>query len=287
MDKHDFLAKVQREMDPRWVAIDAMAIESLEVDCRDDAMPMDAPPHPEDAVDVCWFALALNSINHQFWSIRGEEFARYGHAGKVGALAMREGLQALWMQSRDMELSVDLMKFYFGDIPDPEDRMACLAEVLSAKGRLLAQRLAQTIGQNAAWDIEWARRISIEFPRGYGDPFLKKAQLALWMAKGMLKSGGIEAPVVDLTCFADYQVPKVLRGLGILSYAPGLAAMVDAGKLIEQDSPMEVAIRSASIVACEMISKKKGVSSAGLDFWLWQRRNDFDALFHRTLTRRY
>lgn len=103
----------------------------------------------------------------------------------------------------------------------------------------------------------------------------------------MLKAGGIDAPAVELTCFADYQVPKVLRGLGILVYAPKLQAMVDRGELLEQDSPMEVAIRAASIIACEMISKKKNVSSAELDFWLWQRRNDFDGLFHRTLTRRY
>lgn len=146
MDQYEFLAKAQRAMDPRWVAIETMAIENLALDGQGVDMPMDAAPNPDDAVDACWFALALNSINHQFWSMRDGQFVRYGHAGKVGALAMREGLQSLWMHSRDADLSVESMKFHFGDIPDVEDRMACLEQVMSAKGRLFAESLARSIG---------------------------------------------------------------------------------------------------------------------------------------------
>jgi hypothetical protein len=147
--------------------------------------------------------------------------------------------------------------------------------------------LADSAHGGEAWGIEHARAIALMLPSGYEDPFLKKAQLCMWMAKGMLEAGGMAAPEVDSTAFADYQIPKVLRGLGVLGYGEELAAKVDAGLVLEESGPMEVAIRAATVVACEKISQSKSISAPALDFWLWSRRNEFAEPFHRVRTMRY
>ena len=95
---------------------------------------------------------------------------------------------------------------------------------------------------------------------------------------------------VDLkvTIASDYQVPKVMRSMGILEYSDALAAIVNGEQLIASGSKEELAIRAAAILAGEEISKKFSVAVAQLDWWIWsQRNNDPSAKFHLTVTTDY
>jgi hypothetical protein len=83
--------------------------------------------------------------------------------------------------------------------------------------------------------------------------FLKRAQICVgdWDAALQLNLPDLD----QLTTFADYRVPQVLRNAGWIRYRPSLAVMVDQGVEIARDSPEEWSIRAATVVAVEHIVK--------------------------------
>lgn len=282
-------------MDPAIVAIDSEAIDKLLIPREHANPPREEPPEQTtSARDIIQFALAINSINHQFWDVVDGRFVRYAHQGQVGAMAMMAGLRALLRQSGSMDaiagklpIEAEEIERFFGPIPNPEERALALGQALGPRGLAAATMLEESCNGRTNWSIGHAAEIAELLPAGFEDPFLKKAQLALWMAKGFLSSRSLGDPRLDLSCFADYQIPKVLRGLGVLRYNDELGSQVDSGRLLEPDGPCEIAIRAASVIACEEISEKKNIGAPELDFWLWSRRNDFKAPFHLVRTRKY
>jgi hypothetical protein len=101
-------------------------------------------------------------------------------------------------------------------------------------------------------------------------PFLKRAQIA---AADLARAGVARFGDLDrLTLFADNLVPHVLRLDGVLTFAPELVARIDAGELIEHDSPAEVEIRACALHAVELIaSARPGARAADIDELLWNR----------------
>jgi len=57
----------------------------------------------------------------------------------------------------------------------------------------------------------------------------------------------------DLTMFADYRVPQILRHLGIFQYSAELADAIDSEKELPYSSKWEVEIRAATVLAVETI----------------------------------
>jgi hypothetical protein len=101
-------------------------------------------------------------------------------------------------------------------------------------------------------------------------PFFKRAQIAA----ADLALAGI-APADDLprlTLFADNLVPHVLRLDGVLEADPALVARIDAGELIEHDSPEEVELRACALHAVELLVRAHGATTAtAVDYVLWTR----------------
>lgn len=96
------------------------------------------------------------------------------------------------------------------------------------------------------------------------------------------------ACALDVTAAAVYQLPKVLRTLGILRYSEILAQSVDSETPIAKEGAEERAIRAATIIACDLLATHFGCSIAEVDFWLWLNRNQsHDAKFHLTFTSAY
>jgi len=95
--------------------------------------------------------------------------------------------------------------------------------------------------------------------------FYKRAQIAaadLWASFRCLHagrcSGRVENPcdfgdLGELTTFADYRVPQLLREEGVLIYGADLARDVDAKKEIPAGGVDEVLIRAATVVAVERL----------------------------------
>lgn len=92
----------------------------------------------------------------------------------------------------------------------------------------------------------------------------KRAQIFaadLWGAfKG--KGYGEFNDIGEITIFADYIVPAVLRQLGVLKYSAALAATIEANVEIGSGSEEEVELRACSVCAVEkmreLIQEKSG-----------------------------
>lgn len=230
-----------------------------------------------DTTHIVQYFLILNSINHQFGSLGTDNtMVRYAHEGKVGALALHSGVERLITErgfALDTPLTVQDVATYFGAMPDPDVRCRILNEAFTKSEELA----------NNGWTVMDALTVAQTLPAGYKDEALKKAQLALYMASQALDAVGVKVDV-ELTVFADYQVPKVMRHLGQLEYSPELAAKIDRGELLPADSVEERVIRAATILCAEDTS---GVSTGQLDYWYWLQRNDTKLPFHCTLTVAY
>jgi hypothetical protein len=101
--------------------------------------------------------------------------------------------------------------------------------------------------------------------------FLKRAQI---VAADLQRAGVVAWRDGDrLTMFADNLVPHVLRLDGVLWFAPGLVARIDAGELIEHGSAEEVEIRACALQAVEAIvaTRPGELIAAEVDEILWER----------------
>ncbi len=92
----------------------------------------------------------------------------------------------------------------------------------------------------------------------------------------------------QLTAFADYKLPQVLREMGVLEYSPELARKIDAGEKIPAGSREEIEIRAGSVWAAELIRQLSDHYTSGqIDNALWLISQDIrDTAWphHRTRT---
>jgi hypothetical protein len=124
--------------------------------------------------------------------------------------------------------------------------------------------------------------------------FLKRAQIFaadLYGAFGGKKWGNLE-DMNELTAFADYKVPQVLRSLGILIYSGALSEKVDHEIYLDPGSPEEVEIRSNTVWAVELIRQEmdragKNLRAFEIDWILWnlgQEKEFRKKPYHRVVT---
>jgi hypothetical protein len=123
----------------------------------------------------------------------------------------------------------------------------------------------------------------------------KRAQIFVGDLWGAFEGKGLGSfhNISELTCFADYRVPQLLRSLGIMRYSDALGHLVDAKtELPAGQSSGEVELRAATVQAVERMVvalQKRGVQlhPFQLDWLLWERGEamlDKLAPHHRTKT---
>lgn len=175
------------------------------------------------------------------------------------------------------------------DDPEVAELMALFARALNDLGALLAARyggrfeaLVAAAGGRGARLVERLAEMPLyrDVAR-YDDfevPFYKRAQITVAdLAIAFAGEGpGRFEDLDELTCFADNLVPHVLRREGVLTYAPALAARIEAGALLAAGSPEEVEIRAAGVHAVERlvaaIRAGGGHATAHeIDMALWHR----------------
>jgi hypothetical protein len=97
--------------------------------------------------------------------------------------------------------------------------------------------------------------------------------------------------IEQLTIFADYKLPQVLRHANVLEYQTTLAQNIDNRELIKAGSEEEVEIRAATIWACEllrrvMLNHGRHMTAVDIDMRLWQLGQQSADMrpYHRTRT---
>lgn len=130
--------------------------------------------------------------------------------------------------------------------------------------------------------------------------FYKRAQILVgdvWAAYGRPHFDNASHPyafrdIDQLTMFADYRVPQILREMGIMKYSASLAERIDSYTEIPFGSEEEIEIRAQTIIAVDKLHAALtalGVSLLviELDWLLWQKGEalkDSIKPHHRTKT---
>lgn len=107
--------------------------------------------------------------------------------------------------------------------------------------------------------------------------FFKRAQIVAADLFGAFggESWGRFHNLQDLTAFADYKLPQILRAWGILRYAPALAGRVDRKASLLPDSREEIEIRAGTLWAVELLraalaERGRVLTSVQMDWFLWE-----------------
>ncbi|MDV7351122.1 queuosine salvage family protein [Halorubrum distributum] len=127
--------------------------------------------------------------------------------------------------------------------------------------------------------------------------FHKRAQLAPGMAFGRFINSDffqIEDPSA-FTVFVDYNLPNVLRSLGILEYDQHLRKLIDRGNQLNKGDREEVELRVAAIAATdklmELLNTKPNrttpVYGPHMDYKLFSVRDGVETPVHKTRTTAY
>ena len=244
------------------------------------------------------FFLFLDANNFCFWRKKGSNLDKWSYSYKEKTSSGAGGLWLLCRKLYDegkfnpnsldffLKLEEKNAKELFGEIPLIEERVKIWREVAeNLKNYNCSFR--SLIEQNNR-DIEKILKILItEFPQAFWDvssyknkpiPFLKKALLLLGMIQGRFGIFDERDVKKEMTVYADYQLPRVLRYLGILEYSFSLAKKVDNLEIIPRDSEEEVEIRASTIIASKMIEKeieKIGrINPVIMDYLIWKKSRE-------------
>lgn len=106
--------------------------------------------------------------------------------------------------------------------------------------------------------------------------FYKRAQILVGDLAGGLAGSDLAQfrDLNQLTAFADYKVPQILRELGVMVYDDHLARLVDSRTHLASGSREELEIRAATVIACDRIVHAlsrlgRVIIAAELDWLLW------------------
>jgi len=284
------------------VSLDVAAVRDLASWIRPDVLVLPAWSGEEmfegpDEEVVGWL-LAYNAVNFCFWPdsgprwhtvVRGEEVGRNDEAlGVMAAFgqAMREGVPLTdgrflaKMEPSTLEALLAPAPGA-GRLPLMADRLEGLREL----GRAYLEGggpMALVGGTSAVAVVE---RLASACPRwddtrvwrGERVRFLKRAQLCVAMIHGRFAGRGPGAfrDLDHLTVFADYRLPQILRGTGILVLDPDLAARIDRGEHLTANSPAETALRAGAVHGAEQLRQRlweRGlhVNALVVDYYLWR-----------------
>lgn len=260
------------------------------------------------------YLLVVDTINSCFWPPPGEKKWEISYRGKnysgyYGlAVSLKKTLESripLTDASFLATLTMKQLKVVLagtGVLQLMEERLNNLQElgrVLLEKYRGKASELIAVAGGSA---LKLATTLAADFSsfrdvatyEGQKVFFYKRAQLFAADLHGALEGKGLGSfsDMEELTAFADYKLPQVLRHVGALDYSPGLAERVDRMVYLNAGSEEEVEIRAHTIWAVELIRREmkrlgKEVSASQIDWLLWNLGQDdqFRAKpYHRTLT---
>ena len=245
---------------------------------------------------VRWI-FVLNVLNHCFWPDRdrpawavtygGADYSGYWGLAASLKRAMDNGVPVTDAAYLSRLPAEDLRDVFSGEgeIPLFEERLNNLREA----GRIVESHwsgdivnLVESARESAVLAV---RKIIASFPSfrdqaEYGGStvyFWKRAQLFasdLHLAFDGKKWGRFH-DIEELTAFADYKLPQVLRELGVILYRADLGQRIDRMDLLEPGGEEEVEIRSMTIHAVEALREAfaragKPVASSRVDNWLWQ-----------------
>jgi Potential Queuosine, Q, salvage protein family len=220
--------------------------------------------------DVAAYLLTLDAINFGsgwFPTLRKRP-GRSGYFTVAWALADRFRADGPWSNAQLRALEPDELAAVLGQ-ERGHPLMRLHAEALRDLGRFLGERGALDLVDEAGGSAERLATMLARGMRFFDDRgFYKRAQI---VPSDLALAGVASFHDLDrLTIFADNLVPHVLRVDGVLRYDPGLAAHIDAERLLPPGRE-EREIRACALHACERLAEHTGIPPRVLDLRFWNR----------------
>jgi hypothetical protein len=274
------------------------------------------PPHwwsGADPAATATYVLLLDALNFSFWGAPRWQIAWQGERLNgywALAAALRRVLDAgVPLLDADFLLAeADAAELLAGEdgvtIPLLDARQRALREVGQGLRNLGADGIpglvAAARGRVAALlpmiPRYFASFQDVALYRALPVPLYKRTQILVADLWGAFEGRGLGSfqDLDALTMFADYKVPQVLHGLGVLRYSPGLAAKLASLQPLPPDDPREVEIRAASVQAVEALAdalaeRGQPMTPLEIDWRLWSlgQSTEWPLPYHRTRTTAY
>ncbi len=256
------------------------------------------------------YIMVLDTLNFSFWGeprwkieFNGNTLSGYWAFAASLTRAVQEGIPVLdpkYLASISYENAGYIFRGQ-ADIPMRSERCGIIRGVAKAVEQKYGGQFSNVIGAAEGSALRLVDLVTNDLPffsdvatyKDHKVSFYKRAQILVADLWGEFDGVGLGAfsDMDQLTCFADYKVPQVLRELGILQYAEPLAAKIDSLQEIKPGSQEEVEIRACTIWAVEGLKKtlKEGgidLPSFQIDWRLWDmgQRMPLSKPHHRTRT---
>lgn len=281
---------------------------------RLEASAINAHYHFNDGTErtLNWL-LVLDTLNFCFWGEAGQPRWKIsykdktldGYWAEATALtrAVEEGFP-LWDAEFIANISsADLATIFRGEqvIPLFEKRLQVLHEAGEVLQKDFEGQFVNALQQAEGSAVSLAQLLAQHFPsfrdiatyRNREVRFLKRAQICVADIHSSFagQAWGNFHDLNQLTIFADYKLPQVLRHLEILEYHPTLAERIDNQQLLQPGEEAEIEIRATTLWACELLrrnlaSRNCFVTATQIDERLWHRGQQAAQMrpYHRTRT---
>jgi hypothetical protein len=263
------------------------------------------------------YLLVVDTVNFCFWPPPGEKRWQISYKGKT--YSGYYGLSVSLKRALESGIPLTAASFLASLTPEQLERVLAGTGVLQLMkerlgnlqelGRVLlnkyggqASRVVASAGGSA---VNLVETLAGNFPsfrdqaayEGQEVFFYKRAQLFAADLHGALGGKGLGSfrDMTELTAFADYKLPQVLRHVQALVYSGRLAEKVDLMMPLEPGSEEEIEIRANTIWAVELVRQElkrlgKVFLASDIDGFLWHlgQRDEYRTKpYHRTVNTFY
>lgn len=261
---------------------------------------------------TCQYVFVMDALNFCFWPTPDLEYDTL-------ALSLKRVLEqdsTAFDADKLAKIDAKTLNSWFPDdkhLPNVDERVIRLQELgeaLTCEGNRFGG-LAMNMVKSANNSAQQLVRLLLQYIPGFRDTSIYNGRLVhlykrvqilvgdVWAAYGRQTTPGSSGrsvfcftDIAQLTMFADYRVPQLLRELGIMKYSESLATKIDGYEEIACGSKEEVEIRAVTVIAVDRLQKalvKRGIPLLAIevDWLLWQRgeaMKDQIKPHHRTLT---
>lgn len=255
--------------------------------------------------EIINFLVLFGSIDYSFWG-EPKWTVKYENKELDGAFALIYCLLKLREEKHHLDFEKitypEFCKALKGnvDIPLQNERYNTLKEVSKIINKEMNGNFFEHI-KNITTDIELFNVIIESFPNFKDVRYYKGQTIYFYKLAQLLTSDILNIRKIkerkDVDCShlvgcADYKIPQVLRGLGIIEYNEELSNIVDNKQEILENSKYEIEIRASMIVAINMIKKELNnkITALEINDYIWslgQDKTKISKPYHRTRTRSY
>ena len=257
---------------------------------------------------TCQYVFLMDALNFCFWPTAGLEYDTL-------ALSLKHALEAdshAFDASNLANMTTEKLASWFPTalpLPEIEERVLRVRELGCALESEF-QGLAANMLRCAAGSAVRLVQLLLQHIPGFRDTSIYKGRLVhlykrvqicvadVWAAYGRRTTPKNELDVFyftdidQLTMFADYRVPQILREMSVMKYSNALAKQIDSMQEIPSGSEEEVEIRACTVVAVDLLQQallRRGLQLlvVEVDWLLWQRgeaSKDNMPPHHRTST---